>query len=121
MSHEKNFIIKGEIIFDNDIKPIIDATLYVMIENVTYLDEKAELIKLYTKKNIHYNINTDDNLQFILTLKNLNHHDSYNLRVHIDIDNNNTINIGDYITVQSYPLQTSIPIQKLSIQIKQIS
>jgi uncharacterized lipoprotein YbaY len=95
-----------EILFKSNVEAFSGANLNVRIEDVTSADEAATIVAAIRQENVSYSPATDPPFLFTLQLDSVNPHASYSVRVHIDVDGDGHVSVGDFITTQNYPVLT---------------
>lgn len=88
--------IRGNIIIDNVTKSFRNATVYIYLEDISYQDAPAELIRDKVIKGISH-INKIDNISFSINGNVPNFNGKYAVRVDIDTNNDGVIGVGDLI------------------------
>jgi uncharacterized lipoprotein YbaY len=99
-------LVRGEIIFDGEVKPFSEGTIYVRLEDVSLLDAPSKLISEQVIGKISYDPTINGTIKFALYGKVTNVQASYIVSVHVDVDNNGKISSGDFINMESYPVLT---------------
>jgi uncharacterized lipoprotein YbaY len=105
MSAAKSFV-RGRIFFDKDAGSFTGATVYVRLENVSRADAAAELVAEQVLRGVAHRYGEEQALPFELEVESVNERGEYSVRVHVDVDGDRAIGLGDYITTQSYPVLT---------------
>ena len=113
-------IIKGKITFEKEVPSFLNATLYVYLENTSFIDAASKVVADYMHRNVNVNPEAPHTLSFELAYTDLHPKDSFAIRVHIDIDNDGKVSKGDFINMQSYPVITFGYPMEVSIEVKQI-
>jgi uncharacterized lipoprotein YbaY len=121
-------IVKGHIVLDKNVKSFSGATIYVSLLDVTMQDAGSKLISQQVIKDVSYYC--DDYNDLICNQKKIgfelfsdmtNFRRMYSISVHIDVDNNGEVNLGDYISMESYPVITyGYPKDNISVRVRQL-
>lgn len=99
-------LVTGEIFFSQELSSFSRATLYIYLEDVSYLDAPAKIIAKQVIPDISHHMGNEDRVEFDLKSETLNKQASYSIRVHVSIHRDEQILCGDYITMESYPVLT---------------
>ena len=99
-------IIKGRILIDSDTESISGATIFIRLEDASFVDAPSKLVSEQIIKNVNYDVKSRNKLEFELSAENLDHKADYIIQVHIDVDGNGIVSSGDFINVESYPVNT---------------
>lgn len=120
VAKKNNFHIKLNILFDKNIETnnqtfnlriqLLDVTFEDVIDNTIY-EEKKEI----NLKEIH-----DKNLEFIFDAELSDLNKIYSFFVLADIDKDNEISIGDYISMERYTFELKDNISSLSIKVNRV-
>lgn len=99
-------LITGEILFGAEMETLSGATVHVYLENVSRLDASSEIITKRVIDDVFHERGTEKRLSFNLYGDLHDERASYSIRVHVDRRGNEQINVGDYVTMESYPVLT---------------
>ncbi len=113
-------LVKGKVTFEEKAPPFTGATMYVRLENVTLADAAAEVVADYVERNVAFDPKIDKDLSFAIAGKAPDPQASYAVRVHIDIDGDGEVSLGDFISTQSYPVLTFGYPREVSILVRQV-
>jgi uncharacterized lipoprotein YbaY len=97
--------ISGEIAFDEASPPLENATVRVILEDVTRADAAAREVTRTTIVS-YSRAPGDPPLAFSLRADNLDPARRYEVRVHVDRASSGRISAGDEITMESHPVAT---------------
>ena len=98
-------VISGQLTFDDAAPPFDDATVWVILEEVTYADASArEVSRLKIPGYAHGPGGAP--LDFSLAAGPLDPNRRYQIRAHVDLSSSGGLEKGDQITMQSYPVVT---------------
>jgi uncharacterized lipoprotein YbaY len=120
-------VVKGHIVLDKNVTSFSGATIYVLLEDVTMQDAPSKLILQQVIKDVSYyddydNLNCHQKkIGFELFGDITDFQGMYSIRVHIDVDNDGKISVGDYMSMESYPVIThGYPKNKVSVHVRQV-
>lgn len=98
---ESRALVYGEITLAGNGSVFDDATVTVLLEDVSKIDAASATV---VEQVIGKVTSTDMPLSFQLSGPPLDEGSSYTLSVHVDVNSNGTLNPGDYLTLQNYPV-----------------
>jgi len=112
--------IRGEILFEGEIVNITGSAVYVRLEDVSRQDAVSVLISEYLIDSLPEGFNTSNKIPFQLE-GNINDLKAYyNIRVHVDVDRDGKISVGDYITMESFPINLTDPTKYYFIKVRRV-
>jgi putative lipoprotein len=112
--------VSGEIKFPSETPSFANATVYITLEGTGRMDAPAYIVNQQVLRGVSYHSEQGAGLEFRLNGRMENPQESYNLRVHVDLDGDELISSGDYISMESYPvLPQDIPI-RLTVQVRKV-
>ena len=130
MSHEGEktaLVVRGDIIFDKNVRSFSGATIYVRLSDVTMQDTSSKLILQQVTKDVNYddaNHNSFQKKKLKFELSGnmvVDFRQRYAVSVHIDLDNDGKIGLGDLINMESYPVIThGYPKDNVSVHVRQV-
>jgi uncharacterized lipoprotein YbaY len=130
MPHERErtaLVVKGDIIFDNNVKSFSGATIYIRLNDVTMQDAPSKLILQQVIKDVNYddgNHGSSHQKKFKFELFGnivVDFRLRYAVSVHIDLDNDGKIGLGDLINMESYPVIThGYPKYNISVHVREV-
>lgn len=94
-------LVTGDISFEEGGPSFDDATVFVRLEDVSRADAASIVIAEQTIQNVS---SSDQPIRFRLSGEPLTERMSYTVSVHVDVDGDGQLTVGDYITMQSYPI-----------------
>jgi uncharacterized lipoprotein YbaY len=112
--------VTGEILFDKDIGSFFGATAYVRLQDVSMSDAPSRTISEQIIKNVNHDPNVPKHISFSLYPENYDLTGRYIVSIHIDVNGNGVLDVGDLINMESYPVLTHGYPNKVSVQVKQI-
>lgn len=119
--NNKNYLITGKI-FIIDGKPFFNATIYIHVIDISFLDTCSNILYTHIIKDIDYFKNSTFNIDFTFHIEKvqIKPDKNYSLQIHIDVDNDKKISIGDYINMENYPLINFIKSNNSFVNLKRI-
>src|SRR5919106_2781207 len=111
--------VTGEILFDKDIEPFFGATAYVRLQDVSMSDAPSKTISEQILKNVGHDPNNPKHIAFSLYPENYDPMGRYVVSIHIDINGNGVLDLGDLINMESYPVLTHGYPNRVSVEVKQ--
>jgi len=121
MRQGKRRILEGEIHVEGGILPFSGATIYLRIEDVSRADAPSIVIVEKILKDISIDAKSPRNIPFSIHLPTEWERMRYALSVHIDVDGDGKISIGDYITSRNYPIENSDCSQRLEVSVIRVN
>lgn len=110
--------ISGQIHFPEGTPAFSGATAHLVLEDTSMADAPAPVIAEYNLTDVNYE--SGATIGFTFKSITLNEQVRYNIRVHISLNDNNTIQQGDYITMQSYPVLTEGFPNTVNIEVRRV-
>ena len=115
-----NYTIKLNIIFNQNIETNNQTfNLIVQLLDVTYEDVVDNII-YEVKKEINLKEIQNKKLEFVFDAELYNLNKIYSFFILVDIDKNNEISIGDYISMERHTFELQDNISSLSIKVNRI-
>jgi uncharacterized lipoprotein YbaY len=111
-------LITGTILFSGDVAPFSGATAYIHLLDVSKMDAAHETISQQLIKDIKYP--SDEKIDFSLSGRIKDERGTYIVSVHIDVDGDRQISIGDYITTSYYEVATTGNTKDLNIKVYRV-
>ena len=113
--------ISGQVRFDESAPAFQNATVHVILEDVTRADAPAR--EIARQEFASYSRRPGDPpLQFNLeTATTLDQHSRYEVRVHVDVGASGQKKTGDQITMQSYQVATQGHPSTVTVNVRRIS
>jgi uncharacterized lipoprotein YbaY len=114
-------LVKGMILFDDDVEPLTGAIVYVRLEDVSRVDAPAKI----AAEQVIRGVRTGGDVRFLhFAIRGdedeLEPHARYVVRVHVDVDNDGEVSVGDYVSTASHPIfpnslpaTVSIPVHRV--------
>jgi hypothetical protein len=120
MDRKNAFQVKLNISFDNDVETDNQTfNLIVRLHVVTYEDVIDNMIH-EVKKEINFKEIQNKKLEFLFTAELQDLNSIYSFFIVADLDKNNEISIGDYISMERYAFEVKDNISSLSIKLNRV-
>jgi uncharacterized lipoprotein YbaY len=113
-------LVTGEISIPADAALPAEAVAYVRLLDTTLADAPSITVAEVQLMGVALQIKQGKSINFVLVGEKPNLHASYTVSVHIDTDNSGQISIGDYITMQAYPVLTYGHPHHVVVEVKQV-
>jgi uncharacterized lipoprotein YbaY len=113
-------IIEGEIVFEQLASSFSGATARVRLEDISFADASSRIVAEIILRNVYINIDDPQPLHFSMSIPALEERLMYSLAVLVDIDGDNEISLGDYISKESYPVKENFPSQYFRIRVSPV-
>ena len=107
-------IVNGTVEFRDVGEPSSDVTVRIRVQDVSHADASATTVAEQVVKGVTIAPGAPP-LRFTVAGVPINPSARYIVRVHADVNGDGVVSRGDYVTTQSYPLQTSEEKTPLSI------
>ena len=115
-----SFCIQGKIALSRDVDSFTDATVTVYLEEVSRINAPSKTIAKQVISNVQHQRGIEQRVAFALEVEIVDKQASYSIRAHVSLQGNEQIHVGDYVTVQSYPVSMSPYPDPVSIQVQQV-
>lgn len=112
--------IRGELYFEDNIVNLSGAAVYVRIVDVSLADGAAQTVSEYQMASLPVGANTSNKINFELTADPIDSRRSYSVTAHVDLDGDGKPSIGDYITMESFPVSVQSPSTHYVIRVRRI-
>lgn len=97
--------INGTVLIDPSIPTFQNATVIISLEDVGRVDAGADILQREIIENVSHREGQRDVIEFTLTSNESdNQHPRYNLRCHVDLTGNRSVEVGDLVTTRSTPV-----------------
>ena len=100
--------------------PSPGATIHVRLEDVSYIDAPARLVAETVLPEARAGCQAPSQLAFTIDAPTLNPRARYVVRVHVDVDADGQISLGDYISTMSYRVEAGQETTTLLIPVKRV-
>lgn len=99
-------LLDGVIFLDRQVGSFTEAIARITIDDVSVADDSSTTLAVETIGDISHQAGEVLRIDFQVCGPAFDPQAQYSARVHIDIDGDRQMSIGDYITTQSYPVLT---------------
>lgn len=111
--------VRGELVFEDVDEPIHGATLVVSLDDVGPADADARTVTSQTHTGVTVS-SADDRIDFALRASGLDQAQRYVVQAHLDVAGDGTVAVGDYITMESYPVDPSAPGRDMEVRLRPV-
>lgn len=115
-SNNSSPLLTVKIIFEGKLEPSSKTLVFVSIIDVTRADAPSRAVLQHVIENIDKMPNQEIKLYGRIPDK----ESSYAVRVHVDVDGDGKVSVGDYITMESYPVLTYGYPNYVSVRVKKV-
>lgn len=99
-------VVKGEIILSQELRSFSGAAANVYLEDVTLIDAPSNCIDKQVITDINHQRGITNSVKFTLNSETCDENARYTITAHISINENDKIQCGDFMTMESYPVLT---------------
>ena len=111
----------GTIVFGADLEPFVGATVHARLEDVSRADAPARVAAESVLREVEAGRQAPNRLEFTIEAPPLEPRASYVVRVHVDVDGDGQVGVGDYVSTASHPVAVRGSATQLSIPVKRVS
>ena len=112
--------IRGKIVFQGDLKDISGASVSVRIQDVSRADGPSVTISEYRIEKLPVGTNTRTSVPFEITMDIIPTRAYCTIWAHIDVDGDDQVSIGDYITMESFPVTAASSANFVVVRVRQV-
>jgi uncharacterized lipoprotein YbaY len=113
--------IRGELSFQDNTVSLSGAAVYVRLIDVSLADAAARTVSEYQNRSLPDGTNTSHKINFELTADPVDSRGSYTIAAHVDLDGDGKASIGDYITMESFPVSVQSPSAHYVVRVRRIT
>jgi uncharacterized lipoprotein YbaY len=113
--------VTGTIVFGADLEPFVGATVYVRLEDVSRIDASALVVAETVRREVRAGGQAPSEIKFSLKGPPLDPRARYVVRVHVDVDADGQVGVGDYVSTESHPVLVGVGPTMLLIPVKRVS
>jgi putative lipoprotein len=113
--------VSGTIVFGADLEPFTGATVYVRLEDVSLMDIAAPTVAETILRDVRAGGQAPTQLEFTVAAPPLEPKVRYNVRVHVDVDADGQVSIGDYVSTISHSVKAGVEAARLLIPVTRVS
>ncbi len=103
---EATHVVRGEILIPPDVAPADAAELVVQVEDVSRADAPSLVIGEQRHQRVRLRAAVALPFEVEVPARLVHAKGSYSARVHVDMSGSGTVDVGDLISTQSYPVLT---------------
>lgn len=104
LSQPRRLDVEGEVILGEEVGSFSGGTVRVFLEDISRADASSQRVAEQTIPNVSHEAGSKSRLPFRLQGDRTDTHLNYTVRVHVDLQGDGEIHVGDYITMQTYPV-----------------
>jgi uncharacterized lipoprotein YbaY len=97
-------IIRGELTFEDGPADVTGAAVHVRVEDVSRADAASLAVGEWHIPALPRGTTTSSVIPFEIAVESLDARGRYSLRAHVDVDRDGRTSVGDFITMESFPL-----------------
>ena len=113
-------VVKGEIKFAGKPDLPASAKTYVRLLNTSLADAPSAIVAEQVIDHTARFVSKGEKVAFILEPNSIDERDTYVVSVLVDIDGDGKVSVGDYISMQSYPVLTYGSPSEVTIEVKRV-
>ncbi|MEB3277382.1 MAG: YbaY family lipoprotein [Limnoraphis robusta] len=121
MSSNHVLLVRGEILFSEELSSFSGATGNVYLEDVSYIDAPSKVVAKQVIPNISHEVGTENRIEFALKGEIPNLSASYSIYVHVSLHKDEQIHPGDYISMESYPVLTFGYPNQITVLVREVT
>lgn len=99
-------LITGEILLPPNAEISANAVIYVHLLDSSRADAPSRVVAKQVIENVAAKLAEGERIMFAIDGGVLDPRASYSISVHVDVDADGQVSVGDHINVQSYPVAT---------------
>ena len=105
MTHHRQILLKGKIVFPPGDRPAEAARVVARIEDVSHADAPAKIVARNVQEEVTIPQDEGESLLFAIQYPTSADPGSrYTVRVHVDVTGTETVTPGDFLSTVSYPV-----------------
>jgi len=97
-------VIRGELSFEGGVANLGGAAVTVRLLDVSQVDAAERTVAEYRILSHPAGADTSHKITFEIASDRISKGQSYTLAAHVDVDRDGKVSIGDYITMESFPV-----------------
>ena len=121
MTPKASIVIEGEIHFVDVTSPVYEATAYLRVLGVSLADAPSEVIAEEVIPDVSIDVVDRRSVPFSIRASGLDERATYTLAVHVDVGGSGSIETGDYITMESFPVSPIGSIAGLEVRVHPVN
>lgn len=120
MSPATQLLIEGVIVLGPEVGSFSGAEARVYLEDVSRTDAAARVVAQEVIPNIAHQAGQESTFAFQICGEAVVSDAHYSVRVHIDLQGRAEVQVGDYVSVQSYPVLTFGHPNRVILRVKEV-
>lgn len=112
-------LVSGTIVFDSARPDLSDATIHVRLEDTSLMDGPSRVVSERLLR-VSEEDRPTDGIPFTLRERSPDPRTSYSVSVHVDITSSGTLDEGDYVSTESYPVLTFGHPDRVTVEVRRI-
>lgn len=125
MSHETDDaeecrVVHVELLPPDDGLPIAAALLHVEVEDYSRADANTQVVGRLRRSNVVFTPGVSERFEVEVPARLIDDRDMYSVRAHVDVSGSGSVERGDLITVQSYPVLTRGHPDEVVVEIRRV-
>lgn len=120
MADGRQSSVTGEIRIGEETNTFSGATIYVYLEDVSLQDASSRIVAKQILTAASHQYGRESRIGFTLQSEEPDEKTSYSVRVHVAMHDAEEIRIGDFITMQSYPVLTFGRPNHVIVQVREV-
>jgi len=97
-------LIRGEVTFEEGPADISGAAVHVRVEDVSRADAASLTVAEWKVPALPAGTTTSSVIPFEVAVESLDARGRYSLRAHVDVDRDGRTSVGDFITMEEFPV-----------------
>jgi uncharacterized lipoprotein YbaY len=106
MSEESTVVVRGQVVLPPDVPAGARADLIVQVEDVSRADAPSPVVAQQRQPDVALNARAALPFELTVPADRVEPRHSYSVRAHVDVSGTGSIERGDLISTQSYPVLT---------------
>ena len=97
-------VIRGELSFEDGPADVTGAAVHVRVEDVSRADAASLIVGEWHLPALPTGTSTSSVIPFEIPIEFLDERGQYSLRAHVDVDRDGRTSVGDFITMEAFPV-----------------
>jgi uncharacterized lipoprotein YbaY len=120
MGGESALVVRGQVVVPADVRAAETASLIVSVEDVSRADAPSLVIGEQRQEGVQLTAGAILPFQVEVPKELVDARHSYSVRAHLDLSGSGTVEIGDLVSTQSYPVLTRGHSDEATIEVKRV-
>ena len=120
MTSNDSIVVEGEIHFADVTSPIRNATVYVRLVDMSLADAPSNVIAEEVIDNVSMEDQSQRAVPFSIRTSNLDERALYTLMVHVDVSGSGSVDLGDYVTMGTFPVSPTDPPGYMKVRVRPV-